>query len=53
MEEIVVEGRRIEITHPDKIIWKGQRVTKLDYIHYLLTVSPYLIEHTKDRLLMV
>lgn len=53
MEEIVVEGRRIEITHPDKILWEDQSITKMDYIHYLLDVSPYLIEHAKERLLMV
>ncbi|WP_231688101.1 non-homologous end-joining DNA ligase [Bacillus sp. FJAT-18017] len=53
MEEIVVEGKSIEITHPDKIIWESLRITKLDYIHYLINVSDYLIEHAKDRLLMV
>jgi bifunctional non-homologous end joining protein LigD len=53
VEEIVVEGRRIEITHPDKIIWEDQSITKIDYIHYLLDVSPYLIKHAKERLLMV
>lgn len=53
MVEIVVEGRKIEITDHDKIIWEGQRITKMDYIHYLLDVSPYLIEHAKDRLLMI
>jgi bifunctional non-homologous end joining protein LigD len=53
VEEIVVEGRRIEITHPDKILWEDQSITKMDYIHYLLDVSPYLIEHAKERLLMV
>jgi bifunctional non-homologous end joining protein LigD len=53
VEEIVVEGRRIEITHPDKIIWEDQSIKKMDYIQYLLDVSPYLIEHAKERLLMV
>jgi bifunctional non-homologous end joining protein LigD len=53
MEEIMVDGRRIEITHPDKIIWEEQRITKIDYIHYLLDVSPFLIEHAKERLLMI
>jgi bifunctional non-homologous end joining protein LigD len=53
VEEIVVEGRRIEITHSDKIIWEDQNIKKMDYIHYLLDVSPYLIQHAKERLLMV
>ncbi|OCA88348.1 DNA polymerase domain-containing protein [Bacillus sp. FJAT-27225] len=49
---MVVDGKRIDITHPDKMIWESQRITKLDYIHYLLNVSQYMIEHAKDRLLM-
>ncbi|MCM3728607.1 non-homologous end-joining DNA ligase [Neobacillus cucumis] len=53
MGEIVVDGMRIEITHPDKIIWEEQNITKWDYIQYLLDVSPYLIEHAKQRLLMI
>lgn len=53
MEEIMVEGRRIKITHPDKIIWEDENIKKMDYIHYLLDVSPYLIEHAKERLLMI
>jgi bifunctional non-homologous end joining protein LigD len=53
VEEIVVDGKRIEITHPDKIIWAEQNITKLNYIDYLLGVSPYLIEHARDRLLML
>lgn len=53
MEEIVVDGKRIEITHPGKIIWESQKITKLDYIHYLINVSDYMINHAKDRLLMV
>lgn len=53
MEEIVVDGRTIDITQADKIIWEDQSITKMDYIHYLLDVSPYLIEHAKERLLMI
>jgi len=48
-----VEGKRIEITSPDKIIWETQRITKMDYIHYLINMSQYLIKHAKDRLLMI
>jgi bifunctional non-homologous end joining protein LigD len=53
VEEMVVDGKRIEITHPDKIIWESQRITKLDYIHYLISVSDFMINHAKDRLLMI
>ncbi len=53
MEKIVVDGKPIEITHPDRMIWESQGITKIDYIHYLINVSPYLIAHAKDRLLMI
>jgi len=43
----------IEITHPDKPLWKDKSITKLDYIHYLLEVSPYMLPFLKDRLLTV
>jgi bifunctional non-homologous end joining protein LigD len=53
MEIIEVDGRSIEITHPDKVIWENQGITKMDYIQYLLDVSSYLIQHAKERLLMI
>ncbi len=53
MGEIEVDGQLIEITHPDKIIWENQGITKMDYIQYLLDVSSYLIQHAKERLLMI
>jgi bifunctional non-homologous end joining protein LigD len=53
MGEIEVDGHVIEITQPEKIIWENQGITKLDYIQYLLDVSSYLIQHAKERLLMI
>ncbi|WP_336787729.1 hypothetical protein [Paenibacillus sp. MMO-177] len=49
MEEVVVDGKRIAITHPDRIIWESQRISKIDYIHYLIGVSPYMIQQSKCR----
>ncbi|WP_409304198.1 non-homologous end-joining DNA ligase [Peribacillus sp. SCS-155] len=53
MEKINVEGRPIEIFKPGEVIWPEAGLSKLDYINYLLDISPYLIPHTKDRLLMI
>ncbi|PLS18243.1 DNA polymerase domain-containing protein [Bacillus sp. M6-12] len=53
MEELIIDDNRIAITNPDQIIWKEQGITKLEYIRYLLDVAPYLIEHARDRLLMI
>jgi bifunctional non-homologous end joining protein LigD len=53
VEEVVVDGRIIEISNPDKMIWESQGITKMDYIQYLVDISPYLMEHAKERLLML
>ncbi|WP_257391688.1 non-homologous end-joining DNA ligase [Mesobacillus jeotgali] len=53
MNELLVDGKSIEIVNPDKILWEDEGVTKKDYITYLLEVSPYLIQHTMERLLMI
>ncbi|MEH7226176.1 DNA ligase D [Bacillus sp. JJ1566] len=43
----------IEITHPDKPLWKDKSITKLEYIHYLVGVSTYMLPFLNDRLLTV
>ncbi|MEH7238273.1 DNA ligase D [Bacillus sp. JJ1562] len=43
----------IEITHPDKPLWKDKSITKLEYIQYLVDVSPYMLPFLNDRLLTV
>jgi len=45
--------KEIEITHPDKPLWKDKSITKLDYIQYLVEVSPYMLPFLKERLLTV
>jgi bifunctional non-homologous end joining protein LigD len=39
----------VTITHPDKPLWPEAGVSKLDYMHYLVTVAPVLIPHLQDR----
>jgi bifunctional non-homologous end joining protein LigD len=43
----------IEITHPDKPLWEEPSIRKVDYIHYLREISPYMLPFLKDRLLTV
>lgn len=43
----------IEITHPDKPLWEDPPIQKIDYIHYLREISPYMLPFLKDRLLTV
>lgn len=42
---------KIEITHPDKPLWETPTVSKLDYIHYLYDIAPYLLPFLTNRIL--
>ncbi|WNS77603.1 DNA ligase D [Bacillus sp. DTU_2020_1000418_1_SI_GHA_SEK_038] len=43
----------IEVTHPDKPLWEDPPIQKIDYIHYLREISPYMLPFLKNRLLTV
>ncbi|CAH0344109.1 non-homologous end-joining DNA ligase [Bacillus sp. CECT 9360] len=53
MEKLIIEGKKISITNPDIMIWEEAGINKIDYIQYLLNVAPFLLEHAKNRLLMI
>lgn len=48
---VTIEGKLISISDPGMMLWSG--ITKLDYINYLLTVSPFMLPYTRDRMLMI
>lgn len=43
----------IDVTHPDKPLWEKPAVKKIDFIHYLQEISPYLLPFLHNRLLTV
>ncbi|MCJ7841156.1 DNA ligase D [Lederbergia sp. NSJ-179] len=43
----------VEISHPEKLLWKKPDVYKIDYLRYLRRISPYLLPFLKNRLLTV
>lgn len=43
----------IEITHPDKPLWETPAIQKIDYIHFLREIAPYMLPFLKKRLLTV
>ncbi|MBT2691023.1 DNA ligase D [Bacillus sp. ISL-47] len=45
--------QEIEITHPDKPLWETPSVQKIDYIHFLREIAPYMLPFLKNRLLTV
>jgi bifunctional non-homologous end joining protein LigD len=45
-----VEGREVVITNPDKLYFSSQaRISKLDLVHYYLSVAPGALAGIRDR----
>ena len=43
----------ISISHPERMIWAPQKITKLDLARYVEDVSTWMLPHVVDRPLMV
>ncbi|MDI4649205.1 non-homologous end-joining DNA ligase [Cohnella hashimotonis] len=52
-QRYAIEGRELEITHPDRVVWPEAGIAKLDLIRFLMEVAPYMLPYTRDRMLMV
>ncbi|MCF8563790.1 non-homologous end-joining DNA ligase [Alicyclobacillus tolerans] len=37
------------ITHPEKLLWPEAKVSKVQYIQYMIRMAPWLLPHLKDR----
>jgi len=49
-ESLVLDGREVQITHPEKLYFSAQaRVTKLDLARYYLSVAPGALNGIRDR----
>src|SRR5450432_4704203 len=49
-EMLSVEGREVQITHPDKLYFSAQaRISKLDLVRYYLAVAPGALMGIRDR----
>src|ERR1700693_3736909 len=49
-EVLSIEGREVQITHPDKLYFSSQaRVSKLDLVRYYLSVAPGALAGIRDR----
>jgi len=48
---IEIEGHRITITNPNKLLWPDAGITKFIYLQKLIELSPYLLRYCKDRYL--
>src|ERR1700694_2064891 len=49
-EELAVEGREVQVTHPGKLYFSSQaRISKLDLVRYYLSVAPGALTGIRDR----
>jgi bifunctional non-homologous end joining protein LigD len=48
-EAIAVGRRRVEITHPDKVMFTGPKVTKLELARHYEQVAAAMLPHVRDR----
>ena len=49
-EVLSVEGREVQITHPDKLYFSSQaRISKLDLVRYYLSVASGALAGIRDR----
>ncbi len=44
-----IDGREVNVTHPDKVLFPDSGITKGDLIDYYQKVAPVMLPHLKDR----
>ena len=47
--EVEIDGRRIRLTNPDRVLWPRTGFTKRQMIDYYLSVAPVLLPHLAGR----
>lgn len=47
--EIEIEGKKVKLSHLDKVFWPDEGYTKRDLINYYIKISNYLLPYLKDR----
>lgn len=50
---IKVDEQEIKITNPQKVLWPELGIRKIDYLKVLIELSPYLLPHSTDYMLML
>lgn len=46
---IVVDGTSVQITHPDKVIFPKDKITKKEFVDYYELIAPIMLPYLKDR----
>jgi bifunctional non-homologous end joining protein LigD len=47
--ELEVDGRLVRLTHPDKVLFPSDGITKLELAQYYLRVAEVMLPHVRDR----
>jgi bifunctional non-homologous end joining protein LigD len=47
--EVRAGRRRVRISHPEKVLFPDDGITKLDLANYYAAVAPAMVEHVRDR----
>ncbi|MGJ9412930.1 ATP-dependent DNA ligase [Aeromicrobium sp. CF4.19] len=48
-ETVTIDGHRLRLTNPDKVMYPETGTTKAEVISYYVQVAPYLLPHVRDR----
>ena len=48
-EVLSINGRKVQVTNPDKLYFSQARITKLDLVRYYLSVAPGALAGIRDR----
>ena len=51
--EVEVGGRRVTLTHPDRVLWPEAGITKAHLVHYYVQAAPLLMAHLAHRPLVL
>jgi len=46
---LLIHGREVQITHPDKLYFSQAGISKLDLVRYYLSVAPGALAGIRDR----
>jgi bifunctional non-homologous end joining protein LigD len=49
-DTVSIDGHRLRLTHPDKVLYPATGHTKADVIAYYQAVAPYLLPHIRGRI---
>jgi bifunctional non-homologous end joining protein LigD len=45
----IIDGHEITVTHPDKVLFPADGITKGELVDYYLQIAPRMIPHVRDR----